>query len=175
MRLPLVLSVLLILPLLAGCSPSPQAAAAPASRDQSLPKLLAARDANRLYDGAPPVIPHQVAELGRENCISCHAPGANTNPDLIGPPRSHPAWGDCRQCHVERTTTAVLVSNEVTPLRWPAKGHRQTAISPPMIPHHLQNREDCAVCHIGEQAPVAIRAAHGYRPECRQCHLAMNP
>lgn len=139
-----------------------------ASRDE----LLAARRDTRAYDGAPPVIPHEVARRGRENCNSCHTPGATTNPERVGPPRSHPAWGDCRQCHVEIQSTQTLVRSGLEPLWWPAVGARMYASAPPTIPHALQNRQDCEVCHIGSQAPAALRAAHGMRENCRQCHAA---
>lgn len=134
--------------------------------------LLAARRQIRAYDGAPPVIPHEVAERGRENCNSCHTPGATSNPDRVGPPRSHPAWGDCRQCHVETHATGAFVRSDLDPLWWPAAGSRLYASAPPTIPHALQNRQICEVCHIGAQAPAALRAAHGMRENCRQCHAA---
>jgi|GEM_PF-1014524 len=170
--LPVLLALLPALLILSGCSPAPDTVQAVNAR-LTLDELLSARNDLRLYDGAPPVIPHEVAGLGRENCANCHTPGAYENADRVGSPRSHPAWGDCRQCHVERRAIASFRSSAFEPLRWPARGHRQTPISPPMIPHHLQNREDCAICHIGAQAPAALRAAHGFRPGCRQCHVAM--
>lgn len=142
------------------------------ARESSRSVLLEARNASRMYDGAPPVIPHKVAAIGRTYCLNCHAPGAYDNAERVGPPRSHPSWGDCRQCHVERNESEVHRKNGIQPLRYPANGHRQTEISPPMIPHRIQDREDCAVCHIGKQAPASLRAAHGYRPSCRQCHVA---
>jgi len=153
-----------LLALLAGCSSAPGPA-----REQ----FLNLRNSLRLYDGAPPVIPHAVGTLGREDCSNCHTPGAYENADRVAPPRSHPAFGDCRQCHVERRASTVFQANTIQPLRWPANGHRQSEISPPMIPHHIQNREDCVVCHVGAQAPAPIRAKHGFRSECRQCHVAM--
>lgn len=156
--------------LLAGCSAGPQSALGP--DDEPLEQLLAARNSLRFYDGAPPVIPHDVAGLGRENCLNCHSPGSADNADRIATPRSHPAWGDCRQCHVERQTNAAFRQTGFEPLRYPPQGWRQTPISPPTIPHIVQNREDCAVCHIGGQAASALRADHGDRPNCRQCHLA---
>jgi nitrate reductase cytochrome c-type subunit len=131
------------------------------------------RAERRAYDGAPPVIPHAVAALGRENCLSCHQSGSVHNGARVGPPRSHPAWGDCRQCHVEQTATGLFRENGLKALRWPSKGPRQTEISPPMIPHSVQNREQCEVCHIGEQARPVLRASHGPRPNCRQCHAAL--
>jgi len=160
--------------ILAACSgPAPDIWAA--QKDVPLQRLLAERNANRFYDGAPPVIPHEVAALGRENCAGCHTPGDYNNADVIAPPRAHPAWGDCRQCHVERRTRAIYKETTFEPLRYPAKGLRQDSLSPPMIPHNRQNRENCAICHVGEQAPAALRTTHEYRPACRQCHLAMFP
>ena len=139
----------------------------------SMPALLEHRRTLRAYDGAPPVIPHEVASLGRRDCNGCHLPNAPANGERVGPPRSHPAWGDCRQCHVERHSAALFQSSGLEPLWWPAAGSRLYETAPPTVPHHIQNREDCAVCHIGEQAPAALRAAHGMRDNCRQCHAAM--
>lgn len=133
--------------------------------------LLAARREIRAYDGAPPVIPHEVSKRGRQDCNGCHTPGSTDNAERVGPPRSHPAWGDCRQCHVESVAARPWRENELEPLWWPAYGTRQSEIAPPTIPHMLQNREDCAVCHIGEQAAATLRAGHGLRPNCRQCHV----
>lgn len=164
------LACAVLLVTLAGCSQAPDSTLG--VRNDPIDELLAARNELRFYDGAPPVIPHAVAELGRQRCLNCHAPGATDNAARIAIPRSHPAWGDCRQCHVEQHTTTVQVANNFEPLRYPATGHRQTPLSPPMIPHTLQNRESCAICHIGEQAPAALRAAHGQRANCRQCHVA---
>jgi len=134
--------------------------------------LLAARRETRAYDGAPPVIPHEVASRGRENCNGCHTPNATDNPERVGPPRSHPAWGDCRQCHVEIHRDDLFVASNLDALWWPAEGSRLYSSAPPTIPHTLQNRQLCEVCHIGQQAPATLRAAHGMRDNCTQCHAA---
>jgi cytochrome c-type protein NapB len=112
-----------------------------------------------------------VVRLGRENCLNCHDASSYDNGERIAWPRPHPPWGDCRQCHVERRETDAFRLSTFEPLRWPAQGTRQSAIAPPTIPHHIQNREDCAMCHIGIQAHPALRAAHGLRSQCRQCHV----
>lgn len=140
------------------------------ARWDSKEELLAARRELRAYDGAPPVIPHEVAGRGRENCNSCHTPGSVENDQRVGPPRSHPAWGDCRQCHVESHAEAALVHSNLEPLWYPASGSRLYAAAPPTIPHATQNRQLCEVCHIGDQAPAALRASHGMRVNCTQCH-----
>ena len=63
------------------------------------------RRGRRLYDGAPPVIPHKI--LMRENCRACHA-GPAAREEIR---TSHPERARCRQCHVEQTTNAVFVEN----------------------------------------------------------------
>ena len=139
----------------------------------SVEQLLAARRELRAYDGAPPVIPHSVTELGRSDCGSCHTPGSSDTV-TVAPPRSHPAWGTCTQCHVEQQKTGRFQSSTFEPLWWPASGTRQSEIAPPTIPHHIQNRENCAACHIGQHAPSVLRAAHGMRPNCTQCHIPIS-
>ena len=137
--------------------------------------LRAERLARRAYDGAPPVIPHRVRAIGRENCLSCHDPGSRDNDQRVAAPRSHPAWGDCRQCHVEQRTDADFQANVFEPLWWPSSGPRLFETSPPLVPHPVQNREQCETCHIGVRAHPALRAQHGHRPNCEQCHAALVP
>jgi len=57
-----------------------------------LPQTLTGSD--RLYPGAPPVIPHRV--FMRENCNACHA-GPAARPEIRC---SHSHRIHCRQCHV---------------------------------------------------------------------------
>lgn len=142
------------------------------SDDPTREQLLANRAVGRAYDGAPPVIPHQVVVLGRTNCDGCHVPGDTSNASRIAPPRSHQDWGECRQCHVEQLVSESFVASHLEPFRNAPEGTQQTAIAPPMIPHSTQGREQCAICHMGEQAPAALRAPHEMRPNCQQCHLA---
>ena len=149
---------------IAACNPS-------VAEDPTREQLLAERAVGRAYDGAPPVIPHQVVALGRTNCNGCHTPGASSNSARIAPPRSHTDWGQCRQCHVEQLVSETFVASHLEPLRNEPEGSQQTAIAPPMIPHSTQGREQCAICHMGEQAPAALRAPHEMRPNCQQCHL----
>jgi cytochrome c-type protein NapB len=129
----------------------------------------------RAYDGAPPVVPHEIAALGREECLNCHQAGSVENADRIAPPRSHPAWGDCRQCHIEQAVDSVFQATSFEPLRWPSQGSRLYASAPPTIPHTRQNRQDCEVCHVGAQAHPVLRTSHEYRQNCNQCHVASVP
>ena len=62
------------------------------------------RAGGRLYEGAPPTIPHQV--FMRENCAACHAgPGARA--EIL---TSHPERTRCTQCHVPVTTRDAFTS-----------------------------------------------------------------
>jgi cytochrome c-type protein NapB len=56
--------------------------------------------ADRLYPGAPPVIPHRV--FMRENCTSCHS-GPAARPEIRC---THPQRANCRQCHVPVTAAS---------------------------------------------------------------------
>lgn len=56
------------------------------------------RRGTRLYDGAPPVIPHPV--FMRENCIACHT-GPAAREEIR---TSHPERTRCRQCHAASRT-----------------------------------------------------------------------
>ncbi len=51
----------------------------------------------RLFLGAPPVIPHPT--FMRENCQSCHT-GAAARPEIRC---THPERANCTQCHVTKT------------------------------------------------------------------------
>jgi len=62
------------------------------------------RFGERLYDGAPPTIPHRLQM--RENCAACHTgPGARA--EII---TSHPERTRCQQCHVPITTRDGILS-----------------------------------------------------------------
>ncbi|MBX3421332.1 MAG: diheme cytochrome c precursor [Pirellulaceae bacterium] len=51
----------------------------------------------RAYPGAPPQIPH--ATWMRQDCLSCHGPGA-----LLGLRTTHPWRQECQQCHAPAAT-----------------------------------------------------------------------
>jgi cytochrome c-type protein NapB len=62
------------------------------------------RHGRRLTVTAPPVMPH--AAFMRENCLACHG-GPAAREEIR---TSHPERARCRQCHVERQTSAVFAS-----------------------------------------------------------------
>lgn len=67
-----------------------------ASDFQPLAQQLARGD--RLYPGAPPVMPH--GTLMRESCAACHS-GPAAREEIRC---SHPERANCSQCHVAQTT-----------------------------------------------------------------------
>jgi len=134
------------------------------------------RAARRLYDGAPPVIPH--AEFGA-NCSSCHdVEGLAVVGVGYAPASPHDDTGDanatvrCRQCHVSVLDEGVFVHNGFVGLRQDLEpGSRLYDGAPPTIPHKTQMRENCAACHFGPGARVEIVTSHPERTRCRQCHV----
>ena len=134
------------------------------------------RAERRLYDGAPPVIPH--GEMGA-SCISCHnEEGIEVAEVGYAPPTPHEltagmsAMSLCTQCHVYQETDDLFVENGYVPFRQDLrKGRRLNPIAPPVIPHSIAMRENCLACHSGTAAREEIRTTHPERSNCRQCHV----
>ncbi len=157
----------LVFVLLAGVALTACSAATAPSTQRGEPVLLRA---HRSYDGAPPVIPHLVGDLGRGDCLNCHLKGDSSDDGQFAPKTPHPELTNCRQCHVERTTEAEFVASDFKGGVY-ATGTRQHAESPWRIPHPLTMRERCSVCHTGENVPESVRTTHPERTNCVQCHL----
>ncbi len=125
---------------------------------------------NRLFDGAPPVIPHQVAELGRGQCLDCHLRGDAVDGGLRAGATPHPQLTRCQQCHVERTDSGDFQQNRYESAAY-ATGSRAHSASPRLIPHPLTMREDCLACHGERGIYQELRTTHPERLRCTQCHL----
>ncbi len=160
-----------------GCAGGPEMVAVPGS-DGALKTAATARAERRLYDGAPPVVPHE--EFGIE-CTSCHATGG-VEVDGVGfsPPLPHGNTvglsedSRCRQCHVFAVTDELFVENDFVGLRQDLRvGRRLHVHAPPTIPHKVFMRENCVACHSGPAAREEIRTSHPDRIRCRQCHVAV--
>ena len=102
-------------------------------------------------DAKPPVMTHDMA--GKENCAMCHDSGAMGAPKA---PASHEGFKNenCMLCHAE-----------TSPL--------QAGNAPPAIPHDLEGKENCAMCHgsgvMG--APKAPESHKDFKSEnCGLCH-----
>ena len=129
------------------------------------------RQARRVYDGAPPIIPHAVGALGRRDCLNCHEQGLDLEEDGVASLTPHPQLVNCRQCHLEVNTEVSLpVNNLFEGYRNPRRGTRAHPLAPPTVPHPVTMRENCLTCHSGLGA-TPIRTSHPERVNCRQCHL----
>ena len=134
--------------------------------------------ANRAYDGAPPVIPHQVLSetgIGGKGCLQCHENGGFVAQfSAFAPITPHPDYLNCKQCHVPVNTTSLFVASNFS--RSEPKGKSKGVLdgSPPAVPHDLQVRGSCLSCHGGPSAPKEIRVSHPERVNCLQCHAPTN-
>lgn len=139
---------------------------------------LAERAALRAFDGAPPRIPHQIAQMETSECVSCHGDGVRIAAGLTAPAMSHALHSSCTQCHVVDDAPmpgAELALRSGPPidttfvgLAAPERGPRAYDGAPPQIPHPTRMREACASCH----GPLAegLRTSHPWRQSCTQCH-----
>ena len=151
-----------------GCDKPLQTALAPTPQKVRLER--------RLYSGAPPVIPHE--PLGAA-CTACHTDSGREVPGIgIAPANPHQgtdnaaATINCRQCHVFSNTDDRFAETTFTGyLPSSVRGDRLYAGAPPVVPHRLFMRENCAACHTGPAARPEIVCTHPERTNCRQCHM----
>lgn len=129
----------------------------------------------RAYEGAPPVIPHAIADLNIQSCRACHAQGLHAG-DKIAKMVSHTYLTNCTQCHVEAQpnspgSTDLSVGNHFVGLRPSGYGGtRAWAGAPPVMPHTTFMRTNCVSCH-GEHGYDGWRPDHLSRTNCVQCHV----
>jgi nitrate reductase cytochrome c-type subunit len=112
----------------------------------------------------PPTIPHEVSgALSRtQECGVCHVTGGVA-------PAPHAERRNCMQCHV--ASGAAAPWERGSPAAAAAAAAAPPVGSPPPIPHALEGRDNCLMCH-GASAPMeAIRTSHPERESCRQCHV----
>jgi cytochrome c-type protein NapB len=138
------------------------------------------RSSRRAYDGAPPVVPHPVAQDSAASCLACHGPGLVIK-DKIASKISHPPYTSCTQCHVPAVGTRIpateqallepIAENEFAGMNAPLKGTRAWPQAPPTVPHSTLMRSDCLSCH-GPQGLFGLRTPHPDRRSCTQCHVS---
>ncbi len=134
------------------------------------------RAIRRAFDGAPPVIPHE--NIGAA-CTSCHSDAGIEVKGLgFAPPSPHAKTSGlsdrsrCRQCHVFRRTEGVFRKSRFVGLPQNLRsGARLYSTGPPVIPHDVLMRENCAACHTGKAARAEILTPHPERRHCQQCHV----
>jgi len=136
------------------------------------------RDSRRAYDGAPPIVPHPIAQGSAASCLQCHSQ-ATVIGNVVAPAISHPAYTSCTQCHVSskglgsRWNTAEFDLH--TGNRFVGDHQKKTAEqaypdAPLTIPHTIHMRQNCMSCH-GELGTSPIRTSHPERQSCTQCHV----
>ncbi len=136
----------------------------------------AVRAERRLYDGAPPVVPHENFGM---TCTECHNIDGVEVPGVgFAPPQPHAdtagmsSISRCVQCHVFKQSDAVFAASDFVGLQQDLRrGARLNPIAPPTIPHKTFMRENCLACHSGSAAREEIRTTHPERVRCRQCHV----
>jgi len=173
-------AAVIVLLLAAACAPSGgDSKAALPGRPGAAKSAASVRAGRRLYDGAPPVIPHQ--EFGAA-CTSCHGEqGVEVAGVGFSPPSPHEktsglsAISRCTQCHVFSRTKEVFVANGFAGMDQDLRpGSRLNALAPPTLPHLIFMRENCAACHTGAAAREEIRCTHPDRTRCLQCHVSQS-
>ncbi len=163
----------LIIALLGGCA---EEASTPGQPTAAIKTEATVRATRRAFDGAPPVIPHPAMGAA---CDSCHTDTGTAVPGVgFAPPSPHAqpdgpsAFARCEQCHVFVHTDAVLVKSAFAGLEQDLRaGERLNPLAPPVIPHQVLLRENCAACHTGPAAREEIRCPHPERVRCQQCHV----
>lgn len=137
-------------------------------------RTLATFVSRRAYPGAPPIIPHPLADpttFGGRACLECHGDGGWVQKfSAFAPVTPHPELINCVQCHVPRTVTSLMRGSTFVRAVEPPIHQAAFKGSPPAIPHDLQMRDNCLACHAGPAAVREIRVTHPERSNCRQCH-----
>ncbi len=137
-------------------------------------RTLATFYERRAYDGAPPVIPHEVADeasFGGKTCLQCHENGGYVPKfKTYAPVTPHPELISCRQCHLPINSKNLFKQTMWKTVDHPKINRSAMAGSPPQIPHGLQMRENCLACHGGPASVKELRTPHPDRANCRQCH-----
>jgi nitrate/TMAO reductase-like tetraheme cytochrome c subunit len=110
--------------------------------------------------GVPGQVPHPIAPT--TNCTICHGPEG-----VLPYPDGHESFdlALCTQCHQPIATEAEPGAEA------PAAAETPAADGPPTIPHPVDGRENCLLCH-GEDAFMPYPANHVGRPvtSCQTCH-----
>lgn len=136
----------------------------------AISKLVAPPKAPSAGEARP--VPHPVTE--DSDCTICHGP------EGVHPyPESHASFDRsmCTQCHVTREAPAPAgaAPAATTETSVPATEATEPAAAggPPAIPHPLQGRDNCLMCH-GEGGLKPYPADHAGRPvtSCTNCHQA---
>jgi nitrate reductase (cytochrome), electron transfer subunit len=144
----------------------------PSQADKESSRQL--RASRRAYNGAPPVIPHPVANTTDAACYACHSSGVELR-GLKASVMSHGFLANCLQCHAPMAPTPfrhvdATVETTFVGLPAPKAGTRAYPGAPPTIPHSSWMRENCNACHGGPHGWAGMETTHPWRTNCTQCH-----
>jgi cytochrome c-type protein NapB len=158
--------------------PGPGGAAPAELTGEQRLEAIAQRQSRRAFDGAPPVVPHPIAQDSSGACLACHGNGMVIK-DRVVSKISHAHFGACTQCHVPAATGPRIASdpallaapadNLFAGAAAPVRGDRAWPGAPPTIPHSTLMRSDCNSCH-GPAGLYGLRTPHPDRQNCAQCH-----
>lgn len=146
----------------------------PVTDPQVRAQSLALRATRRAHNGAPPAIPHDTRGLDDRSCLTCHGQDLKIG-GRVARSLPHLALKNCMQCHAAaapaflRGLGGVLAESTWIGIAAPSGGPRATPGAPPAIPHALQMRENCLVCH-GPNGWPGMQTSHPERRNCLQCH-----
>lgn len=137
---------------------------------------LAQRRERRMFEGAPPMVPHPIGQRSALECWVCHESGASIG-DAVAPPAGHGYLTMCTQCHVPLASMLptdekfgpTLADSAFAGLGPPEPAKRWAAESPPQMPHRTFMRERCIACH-GPAGRQGLQTSHPERGHCLQCH-----
>ena len=143
---------------------------------------LQLRSERRAYNGAPPIIPHAVDQLGHDSCLACHGKGFKLE-NRTAKQLPHPYLENCMQCHAPPSPgifdSVPFRENTFVGIAAPFEGARAWPGAPPVVPHTTWMRNNCLACH-GPNSWPGMETTHPWRQNCLQCHapssvLDLNP
>lgn len=144
---------------------------------ETLDRALARRAKRRAYDGAPPTVPHPIAQNSAPECLACHGQSLRLGTARAGA-LPHDEFTNCAQCHVEQDSSVPGGTLAHDPRESGSefqgslpvpKGRRAWKGAPPEIPHPTGMRGSCLACH-GPGTSSPMRSSHPERSQCLQCH-----
>ena len=113
-----------------------------------------------------PTIPHELA--GLEGCIQCHGTGTS-----FPYPSNHigVTQDQCTACH--QVVVAPQSDQAAQPPETGAPAATGGNLIAPLIPHELEQRQNCLLCHAPNAGAFAVPANHVGRGNdtCQVCHV----
>lgn len=131
----------------------------------------------------PPEVPHTLE--GRTECLSCHGPQELRGAKLPRIPHTLEGRTNCLMCHntgaikpfpedhAGRTSITCTTCHRPaeTPASIPAPAPSPTPVeTPTVIPHSLEGRDDCLICHAGGDYSVPTNHVGHTSETCLSCH-----